>query len=125
MKRRTRQRTAMREAIRKAGRPLSPQEILEETQEEIPGLGLATVYRNVKAMVESRWLKAVELPGAPDRYELAGQDHHHHFHCRHCDKVYDVEGCPGNLSSITPTGFVLESHEIVLYGRCPECSASP
>ncbi len=114
----------MQEAIRNAGRPLSPQEILEETQEEIPGLGLATVYRNVKAMVDSRWLKPVELPGSPDRYELAGQDHHHHFHCRHCDKVYDVEGCPGNLSSITPEGFVLESHEIVLYGSCPDCNTS-
>ena len=115
----------MREAIRAAGRPLSPQEILEATRESIPGLGLATVYRNVKAMVESHWLQTVELPGSPDRYEIADRGHHHHFHCRGCDRVFDVEGCPGNLGTMTPRGFELESHEIVLYGRCSACSADP
>ena len=113
----------MKAAIERAGRPLSPQEILEATQEEIPGLGLATVYRNVKAMVESRWLVAVELPGVPDRYEIADQGHHHHFHCRHCDRVFDVEGCPGNLDTLIPKDFSLETHEIVLYGRCADCDA--
>ena len=124
MQRKTRQRDAMQEVLRRCGRPLSPQEILEETQEAIPGMGLATVYRNVKALVESRWLKVVELPGAPDRYELADQGHHHHFHCRNCDRVYDVQGCPGDLHTMAPEGFVLESHEIVLYGRCGACSES-
>ena len=114
----------MRDAIRNAGRPLSPQEILEATQEAIPGIGLATVYRNVKAMVENQWLQVVELPGAPDRYELADQGHHHHFHCRQCDKVFDVEGCPGDLEAMAPEGFELESHEITLYGRCQDCTES-
>ena len=122
MQRKTRQRDAMQKAIRKAGRPLSPQEILEKTQEAIPNLGLATVYRNIKALVESRWLRVVELPGAPDRYELADQGHHHHFHCRECDRVFDVDGCPGDMSTLAPAGFELESHEIVLYGRCRACA---
>lgn len=122
MQRKTRQRDAIREAIRKAGRPLSPQEILEETQETVPNLGLATVYRNIKALVESHWLKVVELPGAPDRYELADQGHHHHFHCRQCDRVFDVDGCPGDMTTLTPAGFELEDHEIVLYGRCSACT---
>lgn len=115
----------MRDVLIQAGRPLSPQEILEETQNTIPGLGLATVYRNIKAMVESRWLRVVELPGAPDRYELADIGHHHHFHCRRCDRVFDVEGCPGNLHAMTPEGFQLESHEIVLYGCCAACADDP
>lgn len=123
MQRKTRQRDAMRDAIRRAGRPLSPQEILEHTQEAVPNLGMATVYRNIKALVESRWLKVVELPGAPDRYELADMGHHHHFHCRSCDRVFDVEGCPGDLTTMAPDGFELESHEIVLYGRCQACTA--
>ena len=48
--------------------------------------------------------------------------HHHHFHCRICDRFYDVEGCPGGLSSMLPEGFELESHELTLLGRCAACA---
>ena len=122
MERRTRQRAAVKEAIEGAARPLTPQEILEAGQELVPGLGIATVYRNIKALLSEGWLQKVEMPGSSDRYERAGLRHHHHFHCQECDRVYDVDGCPGDLESLAPAGFVVESHEIVLYGRCPACS---
>jgi Fur family ferric uptake transcriptional regulator len=83
---------------------------------------MATVYRSVKSLVESGEVVAVELPGEPARYEAAGKHHHHHFHCRTCKKVYEVEGCPGELDALVPKGFELESHELVLYGRCLACN---
>lgn len=84
-------------------------------------MGIATVYRNVKVLLEDGWLQPVELPGAPSRYEVAGKHHHHHFHCRQCDKVYEVEDCPADLEHLTPAGFELETHEIILYGTCSQC----
>ena len=123
MRRKTQQRQAIREALQEADRPLSPQEIHEGAGRSVEGLGIATVYRNVKAMVEEGYLRAVELPGAPSRYELAGKEHHHHFHCRRCDRVFEVEECPGSLRDLAPEGFEPESHEIILYGLCPECAA--
>ena len=123
MQRRTRQRDAIRDVLRDARRPLSPQEILDAAESEVPSLGLATVYRNIKALVAEGWLHPVELPGAPDRYELADQGHHHHFHCRDCDRVFDIEGCPGRLDDMAPGDFQVESHEIILYGLCPDCTA--
>ncbi len=91
-------------------------------QGRVPGIGIATVYRNVKALLEEGWLHEVELPGEPSRYEVAGKDHHHHFRCRRCDRVFDIHGCPGNLAAMTPQGFEVEAHEIVLYGRCDDCT---
>ena len=123
MRRRTQQRQAIRNALEEAGRPLSPQEILEKAQTSVPALGIATVYRNVKALVENGWLAEVTLPGAASRYEVADKDHHHHFHCRSCDKVYEVEDCPGDLQSLAPEGFRLERHEIIIYGLCASCVA--
>lgn len=123
MERDTRQRRAIRRSLEEAGHPLSPQELLEAAQAHVEGLGIATVYRNLKHLHESGWVAAVELPGEPARYEVAGKEHHHHFHCRECDRVYEVEGCPGNLRSVTPAGFELESHEFVLYGLCDGCAA--
>ncbi len=101
--------------------PLSPQELLEAAQPYAPNLGIATVYRTIKRFVEDGWLIAVEIPGEPPRYELAGKHHHHHFYCRTCSRVYEVPGCPSDFSEIAPTGFELDGHELVLYGTCASC----
>ena len=124
MQRKTQQRDAIRAALEAADRPLSPQEILEAAQDSIPKLGIATVYRNIKSLLADGWLLPVELPGAPNRYEVAGKHHHHHFHCRNCDRVYEVEGCPPDLKDLAPAGFTLQAHEIILYGLCDACGTS-
>lgn len=102
MRRRTHQRAAIRSAIGEADRPLSPYEILSSAQEQAPGLGIATVYRNIRALVEEGWLRAVDLPGAPSRYGVAGKGHHHHVHCRSCDRVFEVDDCPGRVADLAP-----------------------
>lgn len=121
MNRDTSQRRAIRWALRESGRPLTPDEILEVGKERVASLGIATVYRNLKALEEAGWAVPVELPGEPRRYEVAGKPHHHHFLCRSCGGVFDVEGCPGDARSLLPDGFVLESHDLVLYGCCRGC----
>ncbi|WP_119290567.1 Fur family transcriptional regulator [Azohydromonas sediminis] len=121
MERNTRQRQAIAEAIVTAGRPLLPQEILERARAAVPSLSLATVYRNLKQLVEDGELRSVALPGDVARYEPAGSAHHHHFQCRQCERVYDVPGCPDHLGAMVPRGFTVEDHEITLYGRCADC----
>ncbi|MEM6260668.1 MAG: transcriptional repressor [Planctomycetota bacterium] len=117
--RNTSQRRAIREAIEQAGRPLDANETLEAAN--IEGLGLATVYRTLKLGVQEGWLTTVELPNSPARYEMAGKQHHHHFECRQCHRVFDLEGCLGNIESLLPDNFTLEDHEIILYGTCDQC----
>ncbi|MCU0775089.1 MAG: transcriptional repressor [Ideonella sp.] len=121
MERHTRQRQAIYEAITAAERPLLPHEILAAAQASVPGLGIATVYRNLKALVDDGALRAVNLPGENPRYELAGHEHHHHFQCTQCQRVFDVHACPGDLSRLAPAGFTVEDHDLTLYGRCSDC----
>lgn len=125
MERNTRQRGAIRRAFQRADRPLGTGEVLELARGEVGGLGIATVYRNIRTLANEGWLDVIELPGEVPRYEVRGKGHHHHFRCRQCDRVYEVPGCVGSLSEIVPPGFSLESHELVLYGLCADCSASP
>lgn len=122
MERNTRQRSAIREAIERADRPLLPQEVLEGAQADVPGLGIATVYRNLKALVDEGELKPVNLPGENVRYEVAGHRHHHHFQCNACQRVFDVHACPGDLSRLAPPGFTVDDHDLTLYGRCRDCA---
>ncbi|MEM9883876.1 MAG: transcriptional repressor [Planctomycetota bacterium] len=122
--RQTRQRTVIRGVIEHANRPLAPREVLDLARAELPGLGIATVYRALRAGGEEGWLTPVELPNGPTRYEPAGKRHHHHFECIECAAVYDVEGCPGRLAPLVPEGAELTGHEIILYGRCADCVGS-
>ena len=78
--RRTRQRDAIRRVFAEAGRPLSTAEAHRLAAALVDGLGIATVYRNVRGFVEDGELGVVELPGEPPRYETTGKGHHHHIH---------------------------------------------
>lgn len=124
MERNTRQRAAIRAAIAGARRPLLPQEVLDSAQAEAPGLSIATVYRNLRVLVEEGALQTVQLPGENVRYEIAGAGHHHHFQCRQCQRVFEVHACPGDLASLAPPGFSVEDHELTLYGRCSDCAST-
>jgi Fur family ferric uptake transcriptional regulator len=125
MERSTRQGTAIRAAIEREGRPLSPQEVLEAARGEVPSLGIATVYRNLKDLLESGEIGLVALPGESPRYESrqAAGHHHHHFRCDRCGRVFDVQGCGGLSGIAVPPGFAVQRHEITLYGVCAECRA--
>jgi Fur family ferric uptake transcriptional regulator len=124
--RNTKQNQAIRRALDEEGRPLSPAEVLAIAERHVPGLGMATVYRALKRLVEEGSVVAVQLPGEPPRYEgrQAAEHHHHHFRCEDCGKVFDVSGCPEGLAALTPPGFRLSGHELVLYGQCGSCTRS-
>lgn len=121
MDRKTEQREAIRQVFRESDHPLSVQEILDRAQAYVPRLGIATVYRNLKALVESKWIHVVDLPGESSRYELANKTHHHHFSCTKCHRVFDIHACPTGIEMILPVGFTMHRHEIIFYGRCAHC----
>ncbi len=121
MERKTPQRKVIREIFQHAERPLSAQEALNEARHYIPKMGLATAYRVIKELSDEGFLHPVDLPGDAQRFEVTGLAHHHYFQCNSCEKVYGINGCPGNFPNIVPMGFQLESHEVILYGTCQGC----
>jgi Fur family ferric uptake transcriptional regulator len=120
--RRTKQQTAIEAIFEHTDRPLNPQEVYDLASEEIPSIGMATVYRALNHMVDADQLRVVELPGQTARYESAGLKHHHHFHCLGCDRVFDLDGCMLKADLNLPEGFKVTSHDITLSGTCPDCA---
>jgi Fur family transcriptional regulator, ferric uptake regulator len=121
MKRKTVQRGAIQDVFLKENRPLKVEEILEIGRNIVESLNQATVYRNLKLLVESGWLKAIHHPDAGTVYERSEKEHHHHFHCRSCDRLFELPGCALNERQSTPPGFVAEGHEVFLFGVCSCC----
>jgi Fur family ferric uptake transcriptional regulator len=122
--RNTKQRQIIQQVLTAADRPLSVDEILHAAKKHMGSLGIATVYRNVKGLVEDGNAVVVDLPGEGPRYELAGKGHHHHFRCSSCAKVFETKACIGKLRDLVPRQFEITGHNLVLYGRCPDCRAS-
>ncbi len=121
MKRKTNQRNAIQEVFRKIDRPLGINEILEVGRRSVQSLNQATVYRNLKILVETGWLKKIHTPERIALYERSGKKHHHHFHCRFCERLFEINGCAFNEKNSTPPGFITEGHEVYLYGICSSC----
>ena len=122
--RKTKQRDALREVFQRAERPLSIAELLEGASSRVDGLGVATVYRTVSALLDEGWIQAVEIPGEAPRYERSDKEHHHHFQCEKCDRVFDIAGCMDNLRKLVPPKFRIRTHDVTLYGVCASCSGS-
>ncbi len=122
--RQTQQRGAIYQAIENAEGPLTVNEIHDVAKESVANIGLATIYRNIKLLLEAEEIQAVILEDGVTRYERAGLEHHHHFRCRLCERVYDLEVCPISIpdGSTLPGGFQIENHDVTLYGTCPECN---
>jgi len=121
MERNTRQRQAIVDVLADAPGPLSPREVLDRAKAKVSRLGMATVYRTLASLVDAGDVTTVDVPGQPARYEPAGKGHHHHFHCTVCERLYEVDGCPGNLAGLAPPGFSVTGHDLTLIGICRAC----
>ena len=121
MKRETNQRNAIQAVFRREDRPLRVDEIVQTGRALVGSLNQATVYRNLKMLVESGWLRKIHTPELGTLYERAGKKHHHHFRCRSCDRLFEIPGCAINERKSTPPGFVTEGHEVFLFGVCSYC----
>jgi len=107
--------------LRTHANPLTAAEIQTLASREVPTIGIATIYRSLKSLASDGQIVSVEIPGQPPRYERADKGHHHHFLCRQCGEVYEIEKCVEGIKSIAPPRFQVDDHEITLYGVCGAC----
>jgi len=107
---------------------LSAQEIEDQLKTGERTVGRATVYRVIDELVELGLLGRVELGDGIARFERVfpeGAHHHHHFVCSNCEKLvpFEDEELERVLRRVARReGLVMESHEVTLRGRCPDCS---
>lgn len=117
----TKQRNAIKHAVDKyPTRALSPNEILEVACEEVSNLGIATVYRNIKTMVEQGELLAVQLPGMADRYQRPERRLPHILIDEKSGRVATFSFTKGLPATIPlPNGYTTQRVQLIAYGSIP------
>ncbi len=115
------QRAAIAEAVTATSGAFTAEDLHRALSAAGSPMGLATVYRALAAMQEAGSLSVVGARGSSALLALCDRrDHHHHLICTECGRVVRVE-CP--LAATTPSGHIVVSHEIALYGLCAACRA--
>jgi Fur family ferric uptake transcriptional regulator len=72
-------------------------------------------------MVSKGQIQKVSHPSIGVLFEPTDRTHHHHFHCRLCNHVFEMPGCTLDEKRAAPEGFVTEQHEVFLFGVCSSC----
>jgi len=120
----TGKRKEMIELLASEDRFLSAKEIMEQLQENYPGISFDTIYRNLALFKELHLVEETEIRG--ERYYrfscFRTGEHHHHFICLGCGKTEPIEGCPAFENLCLPPGYKVTSHKFEVYGNCQACA---
>lgn len=109
---------------------LTAEEIYDLVRVEYPEIGLATVYRTIQLLLELKIIDRIHLDDGYVRYELGNvfedEDGHHHHHliCVKCGRVTSFQGDlleEFEKSMEEQTGFLIQDHDVKLYGYCADC----
>lgn len=116
----SRQRAAITEVLAGLDGAFTVDELAARARDVDPGIGTATVYRAVAAMVAAGHLDAVGEREGRTLYAACGADeHHHHAVCTACGRVEPTACAIERLA--VPNGFRVTRHDVVLYGLCADC----
>ncbi len=90
-------------------------------------VGMASVYRVLELLTDLKLVHRLDMGQGQASYETIDPsgEHHHHAVCGHCGRLEpfedaDLERAVDRLAD--KVGFSVDAHEVVLHGRCPDCS---
>ena len=123
----TRQQAAVAELLSRSEDFTSAQTVHARLREAGEGVGLATVYRTLQAMVEAGTVDVLRTDDGEAVYRACSTHHHHHLVCRSCGKTVEVEGPAVETWSDRVAhehGFTEVTHSLEIFGTCAGCTAA-
>ena len=125
MRRRTKQRTALEEALQGAEEFRTAQQLHADLRSMGAGVGLTTVYRTLAQMAETGDVDVLLGEDGEARYRACSANHHHHLVCRSCGYTVEVtadavERWARRMAS--DYGFSDVSHTVEIIGLCDTCT---
>lgn len=129
MERYSKQREIILEELKNRKDHPTAEMLYNEITQKMPGIGIATVYRNLASLYKTGKIQKIEtMQGEADRFD-GDLRPHIHFECSKCNEIYDIfldeeENAELNdklteLTKIINADFT--SSKIVLKGTCQKC----
>jgi Fur family transcriptional regulator, stress-responsive regulator len=102
--------------------------IIDAVRRQLGEVSHQAVYDVLQALTSAGLLRRIQPSGSVARYEARVADNHHHIVCRACGAVADVDCAIGDVPCLTPSqhhGYMIDEAEVIYWGMCPSCSATP
>lgn len=121
----TPQRLAVAEALAGLGRQVTAPELYRHLRRRAGGIGRATVFRSLEALVEAGLARRLERDGHVYGYVACDERHHHHLACERCGRVEEID--ERYVAAVTRDierdhGFRVDDARIDFYGLCATCA---
>ncbi|MDD5072562.1 MAG: Fur family transcriptional regulator [Candidatus Omnitrophica bacterium] len=122
----TPRRTAVIGIFMRCSSQMSPYDVYNKLKKKLSTIGLPTVYRILAEFKNAGILVQSLSEHRQLRYALCTlpNEHHHHFTCRKCKKVEEVEFC--NFKGVSQfienkLNVKVEAHQLQIEGLCSKC----
>lgn len=119
----TRQRAAVFEYLSQVEHHPTADEVYLAVKRKLPRISLATVYKNLEALVACNAISKFAYGDSSARYDIR-TDHHYHTRCLTCGKMTDLDAEQGSqlFKQIKPqAGFTVKDYRLELLGYCRKC----
>jgi Fur family ferric uptake transcriptional regulator len=125
VRRQTKQRAAVAEALESQGEFRSAQEIYDIVRKRGDSIGLTTVYRSLQSMADDGQVDVIVRGDGESVYRQCSPSHHHHLVCRSCRSTVeidapDVERWATDVAA--KYGFRDVTHTVEVFGVCSRCA---
>lgn len=91
-----------------------------DLKEKNPALSKTTVYNSVETLKEHGIIQSLTISGSESRYDFENKMHHH-FLCKKCGTIIDIDiKCP-NIGKIIESGHNVEEVHGYFKGICKKC----
>lgn len=128
IRRMTKQRNVVLEAVR--ANPFHPNvdEVYAEVKKILPSISLATVYRNLENLADDGLIRRLAPEHQPMRFD-GDTSEHYHITCMRCGKIEDaafskedktIDTLEKALGRLTKYGVF--GHKLEFIGLCSECA---
>ncbi len=98
------------------------EELYAQIKEQFSSISLATLYKNINAMVENKLVTEVKVPNVKSKYEIT-KEPHIHLLCSACSEFIDLDLDLHPLldAASSKSHYELHGSCIVLSGLCEKC----
>lgn len=91
-----------------------------------PGIGIATVYRTIRLLVDCGILMEHTFGEKRGFFEVIATEHQHHDHliCTHCGRIFEFHSPTIEMDQqrvAQQYQFKIENHKLEIYGICQQC----
>lgn len=120
--RNTIQKQVILDYLKKTNKHPTTFELYEMIRKEMPNIGQATVYRNLKLMAKEGKIDVIPCKNNMNRYD-GNISFHNHFICEKCGNIIDiVDYTQSDYSKLeSEYGFQVKKESTVYRGICKNC----